>query len=127
MGLFSWITGNSGAAEKAVDGAIKGVDALFFTDEERSQAAQKVLELKIDYAKHTAFMSISRRVIVVAVCAVWTLAVLILLFLALMFGIGAPSFKAVKAVMVDVVMQPFSIIVAFYFLAHVASKAKGKP
>lgn len=127
MGMFSWLTGGSNAAEKAIDGAVNGIDAMFFTEEEKSQASQKVLELKIDYAKHTAFMSVSRRVIVCAVCAVWTLAVVLLLGLALAFGVEAPSFKAVKTVMVDVVMQPFSIIVGFYFLAHVASKGRGKP
>ncbi len=127
MGLFSCLTGNSGAAEKAVDGAVKGLDALFFTEEEKSQASMKLLELKVDYAKHTAFMSVSRRVIVVSVCAVWTLSVVLMLVLGLFFGVDSPMFQAIKTVLVDVVMQPFSIIVGFYFLAHVASKARGKP
>ncbi len=127
MGIFSWLTGNSKAAETAVDGAVKGLDALFFTEEEKSQASQKILELKIDYAKHTAFMSVSRRVIVVSVCAVWTLSVILMLALGLFAGADSVMFKAIKTVLVDVVMQPFSIIIGFYFLAHVASKARGKP
>lgn len=127
MSWFSWLTGNNKTAEKAVDAAVNSVDALFFTEEEKSAAAMKALELRIDFAKHTSKMSISRRVIVVAVSGVWTLAVVLLLALALFAGLESQAFKAVKAVMVDVVMQPFSIIVGFYFLAQLASKARGAP
>ena len=127
MGLFSWLTGNSSAAEKAVDGVVSGVDALFYTDEEKANAMQKAFALKIDFAKHTAFMSISRRVIVCMVTALWGIMVILLVAFGLMFGKDSSSFNLLFEVMKDIVNPPFMIIVAFYFMSQLASKARGKP
>ena len=46
MGLLSFLTGKSETAEKVVDGAISGIDAAFYTKEEKAQAHQKVLDWK---------------------------------------------------------------------------------
>ena len=121
--MFNWLFGNSGAAEKAVDAVINTGDALWFTDEERSIAAQKILDFKIEYAKVTQNQSISRRIISVAVSVMW-MGVGIGILTAKALGADAFAEYAFKF-MVDVVMQPFSIIVGFYFLAHVV-KGLGK-
>ncbi len=124
MGMFSWLTGSSKTAEKVVDGISSGMDMMFFTKEEKSQANQKILDWKLEYARATAAMSISRRVITCSVTALWVILVILLV----LFGLGAgPDSVAVKwlfRVMTEVVMQPFSIIVGFYFLAHVVGNAR---
>lgn len=120
--MLSWLFGNSSAADKAVDGVVNGLDALVFTDEEKSVAAQKVLDFKIEYAKHTQNQSVSRRIISVAVSAMWV-TVGIATLAAKALGADAFAEYAFKF-LVDVVMQPFSIIVAFYFLTEVVRGVK---
>jgi len=54
MGFFSFLSGSNKAMETAdnvVDGAIKGIDALFFTDEEKSRASVEVIELVLKRAE----------------------------------------------------------------------------
>ena len=126
MSIFSWITGSSKSAEKAVDGVVNGLDAMFFTDEEKSQANMKALELKIEFARATAGMSISRRIIVVMVSAAWLLLVILAAGLGLWHGKDAAQVTWLIELLTDVVMQPFSIIVGFFFLAQVAGAARGK-
>jgi hypothetical protein len=126
MSLFGWITGSSKSAEKAVDGVVNGLDAMFFTDEEKSQANMKALELKIEFARATAGMSISRRIIVVMVSTAWLLLVMLAAGLGLWLGKDAAQVTWLIELLTDVVMQPFSIIVGFYFLAQVAGAARGK-
>lgn len=124
MSLFSWLTGNSKAAETAVDGVVNGIDAMIFTDEERSQANMKALELKIEFARATAGMSISRRIIVVVVAGAWLFLVLLLAALGLWLGKEAEGVKYLFELLRDVVNEPFMIIVGFYFLAQVVGNAR---
>lgn len=123
--MFSWLFGNNKAvdmADKGIDAMIATGDALFFTEEEKSVASQKILDWKIRYAEATQGQSISRRVIAVGVTAMWVLVGLITLC-ARFFGLDGFAEFAFKF-LVDVVMQPFSIIVGFYFLAHIATGIK---
>ena len=127
MGWLSFLTGGSKTAETVVEGAVSGIDAMFFTNEEKSVANQKILDWKLAYAKATAGMSISRRIIVVAVCAVWVLLVLLLIGVVILKGADSIMFDDLFKVLKDVVNPPFMIIVGFYFLAHVVGKSKGQP
>ena len=124
MGIFSFLTGSSDTAEKVVDGAMAGLDAVFYTDEEKAVASQKILDWKLQYATATQGMSISRRVIAFTLCAAWLLLVLITVVIGLFFGGDSAEVKFLMSIMTDVVMQPFSIVVAFYFLAHVVGSAR---
>lgn len=126
MSLFGWITGNSKSAEKAVDGVVDGIDAMFFTEEEKSQANMKALELKIEFARATAGMSISRRIIVIVVSAMWVLACVLLMALGLWMGKEAAQVKWMLELLKDVVNPPFMIIVGFYFLTQVVGNARRK-
>ena len=124
MGLFSFLTGKSETAEKVVDGAISGIDAMFFTKEEKSQANQKILDWKLEYAKATQGMSISRRIICFAVCALWSVLVILLIAFGLIAGEESVAVKWLFKVMDEIVNNPFMIIVGFYFLAHVVGNAR---
>jgi len=117
--MWSWLLGNNKAVEKVADAVISTGDALFFTDEEKSIASQKILDWKIAYAKATQGQSISRRIIAVGVTFMWVLVGLIALT-AKFFGMDAFAIYSMHFLK-DIVMQPFSIIVGFYFLAHVVS------
>ena len=118
--MFGWLLGNSKAADKAVDGIYNGLDMAIYTDEEKAIANNKILDFKIEYAKATQGQSISRRVIAFGVTFMWVLVGLLSLAAN---GAGFTAFSEyAMRFLVDVVMQPFSIIVAFYFLAHVVGK-----
>jgi len=120
--MWGWLLGNNKAVEKVADAVISTGDALFFTDEEKSVASQKILDWKIAYAKATQGQSISRRIIAIGVTFMWVLVGLLALT-AKFFGVDAFAIYAM-GFLKDVVMQPFSIIVGFYFLAHVVSGFK---
>ena len=124
MGILSFLTGESSTAEKVVDGAISGIDAMFYTDEEKARANQQILDWKLQYASATQGMSISRRVITFTISAAWLLLVLLTVAVGLLMGGESAEVTFLMKIMVDVVMQPFSIIVGFYFLAHVVSSAR---
>lgn len=127
MSFFSFLTGGSKTAETVVEGVSSGIDAMFFTKEEKSVANQKILDWKLAYAKATAGMSISRRVIVCAVTAIWVILVLMLMALGVLLGGEHESIKFLFMVMKDIVALPFSLIVGFYFAAHLIGKGKGQP
>jgi hypothetical protein len=124
MGWFSFLTGQSSTAEKVVDGAISGIDAMFFTQEEKSVANQKILDWKLKYASASQGMSISRRVITFTIAGAWLALVLLTVAVGLLLGGDHAKVTFLMNILVEVVMQPFSIIVGFYFLAHVVSNAR---
>ena len=125
MGLFSFLTGKSETAEKVVDGAISGVDAMFYTDEEKAQANQKILDWKLAYATATQGQSLSRRMIAFAVTAAWLFIVMLLVVSGLLNGKDSAAVEWLFKVLTEVVNDPFMIIIGFYFLAHVMGKFKG--
>lgn len=119
---FSWLTGNSKSADKAMS----AVDALIFTDEEKSNVdtatREKVLDFKIRYAEATQGQSVARRVIAFSVTAMWVLLSLTIV-IAAFFDNGEDSFADfVTEFMVENINTPFSIVLGFYFLAHVVGK-----
>ena len=124
MGWFSFLTGKSETAEKVVDGTINGLDAMFFTDEEKSQANQKILDWKLAYATATQGQSLSRRMIAFAVTAAWLATVFLLIGMGLAFGEESAAVEWLFRVLTEVINQPFMIIIGFYFLAHVVGNAR---
>lgn len=75
MGILSFLSGNSKSVEKVVDAGINGVDALFYTEEEKAQHRMKMQELYHKYveiaASESTVQSISRRMICLPVVYVW--------------------------------------------------------
>jgi len=75
MGLLSFLTGSKKAMDTAgnvVDGAIKGIDALWFTPEEKSRASEKVLEIVLERARiaasESSVRSMTRRLVALTFC-----------------------------------------------------------
>jgi len=112
---LSWLFGNSTASNAAVD----TIDAMVFTDEEKSKAGIKILDFKIEYARVTQNQSIARRVIAFIVSALWGVLVLVAV-VAGFFNDSDSSFSLfVFDVLDNVVNPPFMIVIGFYFAAHV--------
>jgi len=124
MGWLASLFGGGDTTNKIVDGVMKGTDALFFTDEEKSVANQKILDFKLEWMKATQGQNIARRIIAIIVTLMW-------------MGIGV-SILAAQALhhtafaqfaakyMTDVVTTPFMIIIGFYFAAHIVGKMGSK-
>ena len=75
MGFLSFLTGSSKAMDTAgnvVDGAIAGIDKLWFTDEEKSEASGKVLEIVLERARiaqgESSVRSMTRRLVALTFC-----------------------------------------------------------
>lgn len=116
MSLWGWITGGGEAAEKVVSGVYDGIDAAIYTDEEKARASQKILDWKLEWLKATSPSRVARRIIALIVTGTWAL----LLFIAVgAKAYGADAFSDFTfQVLSDNVKSPLSIILGFYFLAH---------
>ncbi len=108
------------SAANAADAAVSGIDMLVFTEEEKSLSAQKLLDWKLEYQKATSPQNLSRRYIAVIVTLMWAL--LLILMVAMKILGGDTSAKFLFDTLRDIVMQPFSIIIGFYFLSHITGK-----
>lgn len=98
-----------------MDGAISTLDNAFFTKQERSQASEKVSEFYLKYLAATQGQNVARRAIALVVACLWC-ALVILGIVVRYFSVDYSDF--IFRVLVDVVMQPFSIVIGFYFLTH---------
>ena len=118
MGLFSFLKTSEKALDagtKVIDGAVSGIDKLFFTAEEKSEASLKAVDLWIETQKairdEGSARSITRRI----------LAVMIIGF-TLVVGLGACiifPFNAAWAAYLVALLKEFGFmtgaVVVFYF------------
>ena len=125
MGLLSWITGAKQSGEvidKVSTGLVKGVDMLFFTEEEKAIYSAKAGELWIKtqgvLAEENTARTLTRRYISIAVMYSWLMMVLSTFLLALWETItnggivnALQLFTTVNQVMGTIVLA----IIVFYF------------
>ena len=117
MGILSKIFGDTKNATTIVDGAVKGLDAIFFTKEEKSQANQKLADWYLKYLSATQPQNLARRWIAIIIVILWAFLILL--------GIGFKILGAndiatfVFETLNTLVHQPFMLIMGFYFLTHV--------
>jgi ABC-type transport system involved in cytochrome c biogenesis permease subunit len=119
--LFSWLTGGGKTADKVIDTVSAGVDMAWFTEEEKSIAAAKVLDFKLKWMKATSGQNLARRVIAFGVVGLWILIIVIACF-ARIWSVDASNF--LFQVLTDIVSLPFTVIIGFYFAAHMVGKLK---
>ena len=117
-GLF----GNGKTVEKGLDMVSNGLDALVFTDEEKTVANQKVLDWKLKWIAATGPQSVARRVISYIIVGLWAY----VLMLAVHFHVIGFTKEAefLFTVLRDVLHWPFITIVGFYFAAHIVRANK---
>ncbi len=119
--MLGWLLGSTKAADTARSAIVDGVDAMFYTDEEKARAREKGFELWIEYQKATAPQNVARRLIALVVTAVWSL---LILGAVLAHGLGAVDFAIyLRDVLRDLVIMPFGIVVTFYFMHRIAGGA----
>lgn len=75
MGILSFLSGSKKAMDTAanvVDGAVSGIDKLWFTDEEKSDASAKVLDIVLERVKlavgESSVRSMTRRFVALTFC-----------------------------------------------------------
>lgn len=115
MGILASVFGSKKNTETIVDGAVGGLDKMFFTKEEKSEANQKLSEWYLKYLASTQPQNLARRLIALVIVGVWAFLVIA--------GVVVKYFSDSYAeyifnVLVDVVMNPFLVVIGFYFLTH---------
>jgi hypothetical protein len=103
------------SSEKIIDNASRAVDALVFTGEEKVTFLLKAMQATLP-------MAISRRILAFGITAVWAVLVLLWAFL-ICIGLKDKAdliYQGIK----DMVVNPFNIIVGFYFLKSITDAMK---
>lgn len=115
--LLAAIFGSTKNTETIVEGAVNGLDALVFTDEEKAEVNAKLGDWFLRYLQATQPQNLSRRLIAVIVVALWALLILVAVA-AYQFS---PAFSQfIFDTLSENVNTPFSIIIGFYFATHLA-------
>ena len=116
MSMFGWLTGEN--VGSIITGAKKGLDKAFYTDEEKADADKGLLDWTLQYLKATMPQALTRRIIAVVVVALWALLVIVMVISGY-FNRAEDSFAVfVFEILKELVTQPFSIILGFYFLTQ---------
>ena len=116
MGILKRIFGDTDNAKTIVDGAVKGLDAIFFTKEEKSHASQKMADWYLKYLGATQPQNLARRWIAIIIVILWGFLILLAVFCQI---IGATEIaKFIFNTLNELIHQPFMVIIGFYFLTH---------
>lgn len=123
MGIMGWIA-SIFASAKVQDLAIEGIKKIGGLNE---MTAQEQADYIIKYIEVTKHQSPMRRLIAFTLTLLYSLVVVLWLGSA---GVGylwgyLPAMElagAVRMFMMDIVVQPFNIILSFYFVTQIAGK-----
>jgi hypothetical protein len=119
---FKAIFGTAESAKTVVDGAVAGLDAIVFTEEEKSAASAKLGDWFLKYLAATQPQNLARRVIAVAIVALW----IGLILLGVILRAFDEEFSAfVFRVLTEIVNAPFLTVMGFYFAAHIVRAWQG--
>ena len=111
-----WLFGGSSGADKTIDSVSKGIDALVFTDEEKSSAKQAGFKLWIEYQKATQPQNVARRLIALVVTGLWALVLVLYLTLQPFF----PEYtQFLFKLLIDIINPVFMLVMAFYFAKRI--------
>lgn len=122
MSLLGWFTGDNKNVGSVIDGVKSGLDSAFYTEQEKAEADKKILDFTLEYLKVTANQSMPRRVLAFGTFAIWAL-FLILAVAFKLFNNEADS-KFMFDILKDIVFQPHSLIMSFYFLVPSVNKLR---
>ena len=114
--LLGAIFGSSKNTETIVDGAVSGLDKMFFTKEEKSEANAKLSDWYLRYLKASQPQNLARRFIAIIVVVLWSM---MILFGVLTWRMDSEYSVFIFDTLRDIVNAPFMIIIGFYFAAHV--------
>lgn len=114
--ILGAIFGSAENTKTVVDGAVNGLDKLFFTAEEKSEASAKVAEWYLRYLAATQPQNLARRLLALIVALLWAL---LILTGVVAWPLNREFSLFVFSVLTDVVAVPFAGIMAFYFATHI--------
>lgn len=124
--LFGWITGGGNSANNALSTTTKMLDNAFYTNQEKAVNNNKMMDWYLKYQEATAPQNVSRRVIALMVTGMWCLliitAVVARLFETTVTDNSFSNF--VFNTLKENINTPFSIIIGFYFAAHILKGLK---
>ena len=115
MGILDKLFGIDKQLDKLTTGAVNGLDKIFFTAEEKSEANQKLIEWYLKYLEATQPQNLARRLIALIVVSLWAF---LILFGVLLYKMDMAWSAFVFSTLDNIVNNPFMIIVGFYFLTH---------
>ena len=130
MSIFSnvigWVVGDSKSAGETVNTATKMLDNAFYTDQEKSADHGKVLDWYLKYQQATSPQNLARRKIAFLIGGLWVFLILL--------GVTARGIETTHGndafstyifnTLTEHVSTPFSLVVGFYFLTHLARGMK---
>jgi hypothetical protein len=123
--MFSWLVSGPQAAEKILDGTIKGIDALVYTDEEkaamRQKAADNWLELQKALGEETTVRSVARRALALLVTVPF---VLMIVAAAVLYKIDGEYAKFLVSLAEGQFGWLVMGVMAFYFGTHLVRSNK---
>ena len=114
--ILGAIFGSSKNTETIVDGAVSGLDKMFFTAEEKSEANAKLSEWYLRYLEASQPQNLARRFIAIIVVVLWSMMILCGV---LTWRMDSEYSVFIFDTLRDIVNAPFMIIIGFYFAAHV--------
>ena len=117
MSFFGRLFATPDSISKTLDAAISAGDKLVFTAEEKAEMNLKIQDWYLEYLKATQPMNLSRRVLTFIIGGIWAL----FLSIGTMFALfnHTETAELMWTIMSDNVNTPFTIVVGFYFAAHV--------
>ena len=127
MSIFSWLNTGSAAAQTVLTGAVKGLDMLVYTDEEKAVAHAKLVDQWVDLQKslgeETTVRAVTRRILAVVIVVPF---VLLVLAAATLY----PFMPEYSKFLLELAQGQFGYltigVATFYFGPYMVGKAMGK-
>jgi len=128
-GLIGNLFGGSKAGEKIIDGVSNGIDKLFYTDEEKAEAASKArtegMTVYMEWLRSTSGSRLARRLLALGTFSIWSLEHISALGLKLAYiWIPTDQLLAASKLMAEQASNDNSImgvVLLFYFGGPVAT------
>lgn len=99
--------------------AVKGLDSIVYTEQERDQKTQAAQELYKELYLAAAPSALTRRILATVMVGVWAF---LIIFGVLVWKINGEWSEFTFKVLEAVVLQPVNIIVGFYFLKQIVTE-----
>lgn len=115
MNIFKRIFSGPDAVAESIKTVKAGVDALYFSQEEKAAMHQKLVALFVEFQRATSGQNLARRLIALQFTTVWTLLALVCAFM--LFTDHAKSGEMLHFLM-TVVNPPVLLILGFYYWTH---------
>lgn len=124
MNVLKLLFGSPDAAVKTAGKIASGIDAMVFTDQEKSEHKAKAMEWLGKYMESTQGQNLARRMIAMVVTVQWALMLNVAVILQLLDADKKSDY--VFKVMDECVNEAFMLVMIFYFGARMLADTFGK-